>query len=57
MFTVCWGVPKCAMHDYSINSQTSHGLVTLRMEACSWDLSGEISVQLGEFLSREGRSV
>lgn len=45
---------KCAVHGYCSNSQTSHGLVTLRrMETCSWDLS----VQLGESHRGKGRSV
>lgn len=52
------GAPKLAVHGYCSDSQTSHGLMTLRrMEACSWDLSGKVGVWFGESLSREGRSV
>lgn len=57
-FTICWPAPEHAVRGYCSGSQTSHGLTTLRRkETCSWDLSGEISVWLGESLRGDGKSV
>lgn len=57
-FTICWRAPAHTVCGYCSGSQTSHGLMTLRRkETCGWDLSGEISVWLGQSLSRYGKSV